>query len=824
MRQVVPRRPLGAASRKRIRPSTLLEGLEARQLLAAQVYDGALNGKIVYTHRRPRHQRHRTASTALGTPTAATTTRSSRTSATRTSSALTPTTPPRRRHRRRRCGRSGTRPTRSSSTTTTRRRHVHRLLVQQRPARSSTTRTTAPPPTPSATASPTSTPTETAVATYTPNIPAGRLLSRLHLGVRRHQPHDCSSTASTTPAARPRCASTTATSATAGSTSAPTTSTPAPRGNVEISNKSPEPATVVIADAIRFGNGMGDCRTARHGPVRAAPREDETALYWILPRHGHRACPASDYDDRRRRRRQHRRPADFAEWMNTRARSATAGCTSASTPTPPATARRGRADERRQQSGNTPNQTRLGDAHRQGDQRGHAGACGSASSSTTGRHARLRLRRRRDRLRRDQHRQHRQRVRRDDHRGRRSTTNAEDAALMRDPKVRDYARPGDVPGDARSTSTSFGGARRARSLPDAADATSARRPTPPATSRHLVRAPPTRTPTRIAPAPTARRDGLPRLRLAQRLRLRATRSRRRTSTSLTRRPPARSTATPTTSRSPPPTPAANRPASPSSARQERRRRRRRDQPHPHRQRLRPHRPTLSRTQRVTTTPAYDGSTGTSTASACATTTRFDYVVQAGEAIEAFTAGGARSASTRRRTSSVTNGTVNLANYHDRHLDQRRGIHRRRDVQRRRAVAASRTSSTPAGKLFVVRHRRSAGTSTRRPAPPPTPFYNNVSAPTTSPTTPAATPPPASRARSSTASPLTFDNGSQRPPTTSTTPDRINAVRRLDRRAELHRHGLRRRRDPVQPPAPPARASSTWASRSRRSPPPPTATW
>jgi hypothetical protein len=51
-------------------------------------------------------------------------------------------------------------------------------------------------------------------------------------------------------------------------------------GSVEISNRSDEPGTVVIADMIRFGNGMGDIN--RGGGISGRPREDELSLYWIM--------------------------------------------------------------------------------------------------------------------------------------------------------------------------------------------------------------------------------------------------------------------------------------------------------------------------------------------------------------------------------------------------------------------------------------------------------------------------------------------------------------------------------------------------------------
>jgi hypothetical protein len=50
-------------------------------------------------------------------------------------------------------------------------------------------------------------------------------------------------------------------------------------GNVEISNRSSEAGRVVIADMIRFGNGMGDIN--RGAGASGRPREDEAALYWI---------------------------------------------------------------------------------------------------------------------------------------------------------------------------------------------------------------------------------------------------------------------------------------------------------------------------------------------------------------------------------------------------------------------------------------------------------------------------------------------------------------------------------------------------------------
>ncbi|WP_425396327.1 fibronectin type III domain-containing protein [Aeoliella sp.] len=50
-------------------------------------------------------------------------------------------------------------------------------------------------------------------------------------------------------------------------------------GYVEISNKSSESGRVVIADMIRFGNGVGDID--RGGGVSGRNREDEAGLYWV---------------------------------------------------------------------------------------------------------------------------------------------------------------------------------------------------------------------------------------------------------------------------------------------------------------------------------------------------------------------------------------------------------------------------------------------------------------------------------------------------------------------------------------------------------------
>ena len=50
-------------------------------------------------------------------------------------------------------------------------------------------------------------------------------------------------------------------------------------GFVEISNRSSEPGRAIIADMIRFGNGMGDID--RGGGISGLAREDEAGLYWV---------------------------------------------------------------------------------------------------------------------------------------------------------------------------------------------------------------------------------------------------------------------------------------------------------------------------------------------------------------------------------------------------------------------------------------------------------------------------------------------------------------------------------------------------------------
>ena len=56
-------------------------------------------------------------------------------------------------------------------------------------------------------------------------------------------------------------------------------------GNVEVSNKASN-GTVVIADAIRFGNGMGDWTDGGAHAVSGKPREEELSLYWMYASRG----------------------------------------------------------------------------------------------------------------------------------------------------------------------------------------------------------------------------------------------------------------------------------------------------------------------------------------------------------------------------------------------------------------------------------------------------------------------------------------------------------------------------------------------------------
>ena len=95
-------------------------------------------------------------------------------------------------------------------------------------------------------------------------------------------------------AEQPKSPLTIAWSAAAWSIWARTTSEAGTSGYVDISNRSDDAGMYVIADAIRFGNGMGDID--RGGGVSGHAREDEAALYWIMAQAG-QGTPASAYRD-----------------------------------------------------------------------------------------------------------------------------------------------------------------------------------------------------------------------------------------------------------------------------------------------------------------------------------------------------------------------------------------------------------------------------------------------------------------------------------------------------------------------------------------------
>jgi hypothetical protein len=78
-------------------------------------------------------------------------------------------------------------------------------------------------------------------------------------------------------------------------------------GYVDISNFSTAGGSVVIADAIRFGNGMGDVNPAGSSPISGLSREEELGRYWIERANGVNAsgvfdssvfsCCTADADD-----------------------------------------------------------------------------------------------------------------------------------------------------------------------------------------------------------------------------------------------------------------------------------------------------------------------------------------------------------------------------------------------------------------------------------------------------------------------------------------------------------------------------------------------
>lgn len=72
-------------------------------------------------------------------------------------------------------------------------------------------------------------------------------------------------------------------------------------GSVVVSNLQPSPGfgAVTVADAIRFGNGMGDIVPAPGAPVSGYPREEEASRYWVLKAlgHGQENIHATDSED-----------------------------------------------------------------------------------------------------------------------------------------------------------------------------------------------------------------------------------------------------------------------------------------------------------------------------------------------------------------------------------------------------------------------------------------------------------------------------------------------------------------------------------------------
>jgi hypothetical protein len=70
-------------------------------------------------------------------------------------------------------------------------------------------------------------------------------------------------------------------------------------GSVVISNQATDGGSVVVADAIRFGNGMGDLKSGPNGvghssgTISGQPREDESSLLWVWRGMGQGNNPAS---------------------------------------------------------------------------------------------------------------------------------------------------------------------------------------------------------------------------------------------------------------------------------------------------------------------------------------------------------------------------------------------------------------------------------------------------------------------------------------------------------------------------------------------------
>jgi hypothetical protein len=88
----------------------------------------------------------------------------------------------------------------------------------------------------------------------------------------------------------------------------------AANGSVQISNFSTGGGSVVIADAIRFGNGMGDLPDGDGGigtgTISGYPREDENSEHWLYRGFGQGASPSTVFSGNVSA------PSDMAEYMN----------------------------------------------------------------------------------------------------------------------------------------------------------------------------------------------------------------------------------------------------------------------------------------------------------------------------------------------------------------------------------------------------------------------------------------------------------------------------------------------------------------------------
>jgi hypothetical protein len=88
----------------------------------------------------------------------------------------------------------------------------------------------------------------------------------------------------------------------------------ATNGSVQISNFSTGGGSVVIADAIRFGNGMGDLPDGDSGTgtgtISGYPREDENSEHWLYRGFGQGASPSTVFSGNVSA------PSDVAEYMN----------------------------------------------------------------------------------------------------------------------------------------------------------------------------------------------------------------------------------------------------------------------------------------------------------------------------------------------------------------------------------------------------------------------------------------------------------------------------------------------------------------------------